>query len=247
MSTTPSGFDLSAKRVSSDEAFKEVAGARASAAASKRELAAVTRDRNELLKEYEGLLTAKYPAPHKQPPRLKKVESIVRVTVGDLHGYSMDREAADAFLADLKMWKPNEIVLGGDMVDCGGFLAQHQALGYVAQTDYTFQEDIAAGNWFLDEVQKAAPNAVIHYLEGNHEDRIERWIVDQTMRNSRDSEFLRRLLGPDVLLRLEARGIHYYRRSQVYVKGLPPGWMNSLASKAPFPFPSRQIHSPVSG
>jgi hypothetical protein len=74
-------------------------------------------------------------------------------------------------------------------------------------------------------VQKAAPRAVIHYIEGNHEDRVERWIVDQTMRHTRDSTFLRELISPKVLLRLEERGIHYYGRGEHHIQGLPPGWI----------------------
>jgi hypothetical protein len=115
--------------------------------------------------------------------------------------------------------------LNGDIVECGGFLAAHHTLGYVAQTSYSYQDDIAAANWFLDEVQKAAPKAEIHYLEGNHEDRVERWVVDQTMRHQRDSEFLRELIAPNALLKLEQRGINFYRRSVEYVPGLPPGWI----------------------
>jgi hypothetical protein len=78
----------------------------------------------------------------------------------------------------VKVLDPDEIVLGGDIVECGGWLAKHQPIGYVAYCDYSYQEDIGAANWFLDELQKAAPRAEIHYIEGNHEDRVERWIVE---------------------------------------------------------------------
>jgi len=137
----------------------------------------------------------------------------------------MDMDAVNAFLIDLKKWNPDEIILNGDIIECGGFLATHHTLGFVSQTEYTFQDDIAKGNWFLDEVQKAAPKAIIHFIAGNHEDRIEKWIVDQTLRNTRESEFLRKLLGPEVLLKLNERGINYYTRGAHHVKGLPPGWI----------------------
>lgn len=225
MSNPPDSHDLSTKRVSGDEAMGEVISARAKLAKVQRELAAVTKDRNDLLIEYGDLQKAKYPLP--PLPRAKKSakQDFVRVIANDVHGSMMDRPAVEAFLADLKDWNPDEVVLNGDIIECGGFLAAHHTLGYVAQTAYSWQEDIAAGNWFLDEVQKAAPKATLHIIEGNHEDRVERWIVDQTMRHGRDSEFLRTLLGPDILLRVKERGILYHRRGEHEIPGLPPGWI----------------------
>ena len=225
MTTPQDGHDLSKMRVSTDDAISEVTKSRAQLAKAKRELAAVIKDRDGLLKEFEDLRHATYPEPPKPIQATSKKDDFVRVICGDVHGCVMDRPAVEAFLADLQKWDPDEIVLGGDIVECGGFLAAHHTLGYVAQTEYSWQDDIAAGNWFLDEVQKAAPKAVIHFIEGNHEDRVERWIVDQTMRHSRDAEFLRRMIAPDVLLRLEDRGVNFYRRSQEVVPGLPPGWI----------------------
>jgi hypothetical protein len=220
-----SEHDLSDKRVSSDDAMREVIQAKARVIALQKELAAVKRDRDDVYSEYRDLQAAKYPAKANAPKPVAAKGDLVRVIANDVHGSMMDRPAVDAFLADLKRWNPDEIVLNGDIVECGGFLAAHHTLGYVAQTSYSYQDDIAAANWFLDEVQKAAPKAEIHYLEGNHEDRVERWVVDQTMRHQRDSEFLRELIAPNALLKLEQRGINFYRRSVEYVPGLPPGWI----------------------
>ena len=217
--------DLSDKRVSSDQAMSEVITARAKVVALQKELSAIKRDRDDVYQELRDIQKAKRPDPYKSPRAVKGNKPLVRVIANDVHGSMMDRPAVDAFLADLKRWNPDEIVLNGDIVECGGFLAAHHTLGYVAQTSYSYQDDIEAANWFLDEIQTAAPSAVIHYLEGNHEDRVERWIVDQTMRHQRDSEFLRGLVAPNALLQLEARGIHFYRRSVEYVPGLPPGWI----------------------
>jgi hypothetical protein len=220
-----SEHDLADKRVSSDDAMREVIQAKARVIALQKELAAVKRDRDDVYSEYRDLQAAKYPAKATAPKAASAKGDLVRVIANDVHGSMMDRPAVDAFLADLKRWNPDEIVLNGDIVECGGFLAAHHTLGYVAQTSYSYQDDIAAANWFLDEVQKAAPKAEIHYLEGNHEDRVERWVVDQTMRHQRDSEFLRELIAPNALLKLEQRGINFYRRSVEYVPGLPPGWI----------------------
>jgi hypothetical protein len=220
-----SEHDLTDKRVSSDDAMREVIQAKARVIALQKELAAVKRDRDDVYSEYRDLQAAKYPAKANAPKASSAKGDLVRVIANDVHGSMMDRPAVEAFLSDLRRWNPDEIVLNGDIVECGGFLAAHHTLGYVAQTSYSYQDDIAAANWFLDEVQKAAPKAEIHYLEGNHEDRVERWVVDQTMRHQRDSEFLRELIAPHALLKLEQRGINFYRRSVEYVPGLPPGWI----------------------
>jgi len=141
---------------------------------------------------------------------------IIRVAIPDSHGSAIDTAAAAAFLADLKRLDPHEIVMGGDHVNCGGFLAQHHVLGYVAETPYTYDDDIAAANLFLDQIQKAAPRAVIHYLEGNHERRVETWCVTQTLRNAKDAESLRKVFAPEFRLNLVARGIKYYRQAEHY-------------------------------
>ncbi len=143
-------------------------------------------------------------------------DEIVRVIIPDSHGSAIDPVAAAAFLADLKYLDPDEIVMLGDHVDCGGFLAQHHTLGFVAQTSYSYEEDIQCANHFLDQIQKFAPRAAIHYISGNHECRVERWAVTSALANSKDSEMLRRAFAPEFLLKLEQRGIKYYRQSMHY-------------------------------
>lgn len=148
---------------------------------------------------------------------------IVRVLVPDSHGSAQDNSAVAAFLGDLAVLNPDEIVLLGDHIDCGGFLAEHHVMGYVAETEYSYEEDVRFANAFLDAIQKAAPKAEIFYLEGNHEFRTERWAVTMSLRNSKDAEFLRKMVSPEILLHLKARGIRYFRQAEKY-DGLPiPG------------------------
>lgn len=147
----------------------------------------------------------------------------VRVCIPDTHGAKIDRRAAGAMLADIRALQPAEIVLLGDHVDCGGFLAQHHVMGYVAETDYSYAEDCDAASAFLDEVQKTAPNAKIWYIEGNHERRVETWCVTETLRHAKDAEMLRKAFAPEFRLQLKRRGITYIRQSMFY-QGLPvPG------------------------
>jgi predicted phosphodiesterase len=148
---------------------------------------------------------------------------LVRVIIPDTHGCKANQEALAACLGDVKALNPDEIVLLGDHVDAGGLLAQHHVMGYVAEASYTYEEDIAATRAFLDALQAAAPKAQIHYIEGNHERRVETWCVTQSLRNAKDAEFLRKAFSPEFLLNLKERGIPYYRQGEFYMDLKLPG------------------------
>lgn len=187
------------------------------------EVAALKRDKGQLLEALARSRQRTHAPIVRAAKASRHPDSFVRVAIPDSHGSAIDPRAAAAMLADIKRLDPREIVLGGDHVNCGGFLAQHHVLGYVAETGYTYEDDIAATNQFLDEIQKAAPRATIHYLEGNHERRVETWCVTQTLRNSKDAEMLRRAFAPEFLLHLQARGIRYYRQAEHYDGLAVPG------------------------
>jgi hypothetical protein len=219
------GISLGGRSVTSDETIRKVIDLQAAMEKLRKENGALRRDRDDLLQEYESIKSARPITPFEHVDKPKTKGDTIRVSFGDMHGMRMDRQAVDALLGDIKRLAPDEIVLGGDMIEGGGFFAQHHVLGYVANCDYTYQEDIAATNWFLDELQKAAPKAMVYYLEGNHEDRIERWVVDETLGHARDAEFLLDLFGPQRLLMLDKRAICYVRRSQKMDPKLPFGWL----------------------
>jgi hypothetical protein len=125
------------------------------------------------LEEARGM--RKPPPPRPGKPRARRKDDIVRVVASDLHGMKQHAAAVQAFLGDLKVLDPDELILNGDMTDCGGFLAQHHTLGYVAEVEYSYEEDTAAANRFLDACATQAPHARLEMLEGNHEGRVERW------------------------------------------------------------------------
>lgn len=143
-------------------------------------------------------------------------DTVCRVIVPDSHGSAIDHGAATAFLADLEVLNPSSVIMLGDHVDCGGFLAQHHTIGYVAQSKYTFEEDCDAANQFLDQIQKAAPNARIEYLEGNHERRIENWCTTQSLKIKTDAAFLSKMFSTQSVLYLEKRGIEYCKQGVFY-------------------------------
>jgi len=221
----PDSIPLKGRGVSSDGAFEKVIAAQAKAHRLAEEVKALRKDRKGLLQEFNAITTAR-PVPHSPLIARRKAKAeTVRVCCGDVHGMRMDRDCIAAFLRDLKMLDPDGIVLGGDILECGGHLARHQPIGYIALCDYTYVEDLNAANWFLDEVQTAAPHAVIHAIQGNHEQRVERWCVDECMGNGREAAFLESVYGPETRLRFKERGIQWYKKSEIYHEGLPRGWI----------------------
>ena len=144
---------------------------------------------------------------------------LIRVIIPDMHGVHADEPAVAACLADVKRLDPDEIVILGDLIDCGGFLAQHHTLGYIEDCNYSYEEDIDAGNSFLDRLQVVAPRARIHYIQGNHEERCQTWCITAALRHAKDADMLRRAIDPAFKLKLAERGISFYHRG-VYHQGL---------------------------
>jgi UDP-2,3-diacylglucosamine pyrophosphatase LpxH len=137
-----------------------------------------------------------------------------RVIIPDIHGNHGDGPATTACLLDVKRLAPSEIVLLGDLLDCGGVFSTHQRT-YTNELVESYSADVEAANSFLDALQAVAPSAKIHYLEGNHEQHVERWAA-RTFLNKEDADTLLDAYGPWAALRLKSRGIRYYRRSVMY-------------------------------
>jgi hypothetical protein len=171
--------------------------------------------------EIERLKKAKFSFP--KSAKRKPLKTFIRLIVPDTHGSIISVPAINAMFADLQqLGSPvREIVLKGDHLECGGFLAQHHTLGYVAQSEYTFADDQTAANILLDKLQELAPQAKFHYLEGNHEARIEKWIVDQVVGNAADKKYLSSLFSTSSVLSLEKRGINFYSTGKFYGVRVP--------------------------
>jgi hypothetical protein len=219
------GISLAGRDTTDNRIIGKVIAAQAKVKEQDDLVRALKRDRDDMLQEFTDLRNARPVHRSPLPKEGNGSGDRVRISFGDVHGMVQDPKAIAALLADVKTLRPDEIVLGGDIISCDGFLAKHQTLGFVANTNYSYQEDIEAGNALLDALQDAAPDAVIHYIEGNHEDRVERWVVDQALGHQRDSAFLLSLVSPKALLRLNERGITYYGRHDIHAEGLPRGWI----------------------
>lgn len=163
----------------------------------------------------ERMRATKFVLPTGKPSDIKG-KAYTRIFVGDTHGAHIDKSAAKAFFNDLDMLRPARVIFGGDHLDCGGLLAQHHVLGTVPETAITNEEDEAAANVFFDEVEKRTPGAQKDYLEGNHEARIEKWIIKATLGKHDMAAKMRRMYGPEIVLNLEKRGIRFIKRTNTY-------------------------------
>jgi hypothetical protein len=167
--------------------------------------------------QLESLAKAKWALP--AAPKRVAGGAFIRVVIPDSHGCSAHKPSVAAFLNDLKQIGTDsirEIVMLGDHLECGGFLAQHHVAHYVAQTEYTFADDVNATNVFLDQIQEVCPNATIDYLEGNHDRRPETWCVTQSLRNKVDAEYLRKMFCVEHVLSLEKRGVRLFKQGRFY-------------------------------
>jgi predicted phosphodiesterase len=147
--------------------------------------------------------------------------SIARLIIPDSHGAHIDPKARAALLRDCKSLAPEQIVWLGDHLDCGGTFSSHQR-SYTNEMTESYEDDAAAANSLLDAVQRAAPKAEQFYLEGNHEAHVERWAA-RMFASKKDADGFLEAFGPQKVLGLRDRGIHYYRRSEHYMGLSIPG------------------------
>ena len=183
---------------------------------AKREHAAaevVAKETELLLRDFHH---SNFEMPTQKARRAKSGESKVIMAFGDTHGCSLDLEAWRAFLDDVRDVKPDVIIRGGDVLDCDGWLAQHHTTNYVAQTSYSYADEVIAANTMLDQLQAAAPQATIEIIEGNHDLRIETWALTTTQKHRLDAQFLLDIIGPQRQLNIKERGIKWWSRGECH-------------------------------
>ena len=144
--------------------------------------------------------------------------SYTRLIVPDVHSANAEPEAVAAMLGDLDKigGEVRSVIHLGDFLDCGGFLAQHHTLGYVAEMSYSFADDIDAGNNILDEIKTRTPKSEDEIVEGNHDRRIQKWCVTMACGNQKDAEYLLRQHSLAAVLHLKKRGIKHYEQGRFY-------------------------------
>lgn len=144
-----------------------------------------------------------------------------RIDIPDSHGAHIDFGARDACVADIRAIRPKQIVFGGDHLDCGGTFSTHQR-NYTNEMCESYEDDVREANRFIDMVQRAAPDAEIYYLEGNHEAHVERWAA-RTFQSHKDAVGFVERMGPAAVLHLKQRGIRYYSCKEMHMGLSVPG------------------------
>jgi hypothetical protein len=145
----------------------------------------------------------------------RRNRSFTRVIIPDFHGEHIDKAAARACVADIKRLRPKSIIFLGDGLDAAGLFNSHQR-SFTNELVETFDADCVAANRFIDQVQHAAPDVEeIDFIEGNHEQHIDRWIA-RNFTSHRDATNLLEVYGPKAVLDLKRRGIKYYDRQTCY-------------------------------
>lgn len=152
---------------------------------------------------------------------MSRSREFARLIVPDFHGAHIDWAAAKACIRDAKSLRPKQVVLLGDGLDCAGTFSTHQRT-YTNEMAESYDDDCRQANRFLNLLQNAAPDASFYYLEGNHEQHVERWAA-RTMQSQKDAENLLEVYGPEAVLELKERGIRYYKRSTHYMGLSIPG------------------------
>ena len=93
--------------------------------------------------------------------------------LADIHIPYHDNVALETALSYLDEFKPNTIVLLGDMLDFYKVSRFTKKIGR-----HSVGSELGQGRMFLQNLRYRFPGAKIIYLEGNHENRLERYILE---------------------------------------------------------------------
>lgn len=150
-------------------------------------------------------------------------ESYVRLIVPDFHGEHCHWGFANGMVRDIEKLSPDirEVVWLGDGVDCGGTFNAHQR-NYTNEMTESYRADVQAARRLINMVRERTPFAAHHYIEGNHEQHVERFLA-RNFQSFQDAEFLLDLIGPRNVLQLDQLDIRYYRSSEMHMGLSIPG------------------------
>jgi hypothetical protein len=117
----------------------------------------------------------------RRPRKPNSMGVITEIDFGDVHiGYTKrgsdaaltpfhDRRALSILVQIIAHLKPDRIINVGDYLDCAEFTDKYIRL---PEFKHTLQPALAEGYYWNYKIRKAAPNAEIYQIEGNHEERL---------------------------------------------------------------------------
>lgn len=100
---------------------------------------------------------------------------ITGVFLSDIHlPYEINLKGVFEYLKDVQ---PDQIILGGDVLDGPDHGVDGWTMEQVERRGYEcYDRDVKLLKKFMDEVKKASPKSKVIYLEGNHEERYMRLV-----------------------------------------------------------------------
>lgn len=128
-------------------------------------------DEGGYIEELASIFTAPAAQPSKKNKPQKDGSGLV-VVLCDVHIPDHDLPAWTATLQWISDHPVTEIILNGDFLELLS-CSQHGGTPDIT----SLKSDMAAGRAALEELRTAAPTAKITYLQGNHETRLERFIL----------------------------------------------------------------------
>lgn len=135
-----------------------------------------------------------------------KCEKIV--AVNDFHIPFHNRNAVKSWLAFCEEESPEYVIINGDFLDCFSISSFPKR-----PNGPQLQEEIDIGIKILEELREVCPDAEIHFLEGNHEERLERLVKEK------DGLYDLKAIKVSNLLELDRFDIEYH----AYMEGLDIG------------------------
>tara|TARA_Y100000310_G_scaffold153457_1_gene152874 strand:- start:1051 stop:1863 length:813 start_codon:yes stop_codon:yes gene_type:complete len=142
----------------------------------------------------------------------------------DAHYPHHDPDAMACIAAVVEHLDPDEVIVLGDWLDAGGF-SRHGPHSFADGAHDFLESEVGPCNEMLDTLQGAKDRKLI-YLEGNHEERVNRWLVSNA---GKVGPSLAKLSSPDRLLRwrVDGDGVPGVRRKNF-------GWV---------PYLGKDVHS----
>jgi predicted phosphodiesterase len=106
---------------------------------------------------------------------LKNKEWEVGVAASDFHIPFQDDKAVDLLIYFLKDIQPNYFVINGDFIDCWSI----SKFSTVPKAGKDLSEEIEEAKDLLFLIRKMIPKTKIIYVEGNHEFRLKKYIIER--------------------------------------------------------------------
>ena len=124
--------------------------------------------------------------------------------ISDLHSPFESKQAWRLVMAALRDFKADTFVSLGDFMDC--FSVSHWSKS--PDRALSLEDEVLHATGLMDEIEAATPGARRIWIDGNHENRLERYLQDKAPE-------LFSLIGIQKLLRLDERGWEYvpYKQS----------------------------------